>query len=99
MIARIWHGIVPISKADEYLRLMQTVALPDYRATPGNRAAYALREIRGEEAHFLMLTFWESLQAIQSFAGEDIQSAKYYAFDREFLLELEPSVKHYKLYE
>jgi hypothetical protein len=35
MIARIWHGMVPISKAGEYLKLMQTIALREYRATRG----------------------------------------------------------------
>ncbi len=99
MVARIWHGVVPVSKSDEYLRLMQTIAIPDYRSIPGNRGAYALREIRGDEAHFLMLTFWESREAIQAFAGKDIEAAKYYDFDRHFLLELEPFVRHYELYD
>lgn len=99
MIARIWHGIVPVSKSDEYLRLMRTIAIPDYKAIPGNCGAYALREIRGDQAHFLMLTFWESRDSIQAFAGEDIQSAKYYDFDRDFLLKLEAFVTHYELYE
>lgn len=99
MVARIWHGVVPISKADEYLRLMRRIAIPDYKATPGNRGAFALRENRGDETHFLMLTFWESRDSIQSFAGENIQSAKYYDFDRDFLLDLEPFVRHYELYE
>jgi hypothetical protein len=39
MIARIWHGVVPASKADEYLALMRRIALPEYLATPGNRGA------------------------------------------------------------
>lgn len=99
MVARMWHGVVPLSKADEYLRLMETVALPDYKSTPGNRAAYALREIRGDEAHFVMLTFWESREAIRVFAGDPIEEAKYYDFDHNFLLEMEPFVQHYDLYE
>ena len=37
MIARIWHGVVPTSKADEYLELMRRIALPEYLATRGNR--------------------------------------------------------------
>jgi hypothetical protein len=95
----MWHGRVPIAKSDEYLKLMRTVALPDYKSTPGNRGAFALREIQGEIAHFVMLTFWESREAIARFAGNNIELAKYYDFDRDFLLELEPSVKHFDLYE
>jgi hypothetical protein len=36
MITRIWHGATPATKSDEYLNLMRTVAIPDYRSTPGN---------------------------------------------------------------
>lgn len=99
MIARLWHGRVPISKSDEYLRRMRTIAIPDYKSTPGNRGAFALRQIEGDVARFVMLTFWESREAIARFAGNDIEAAKYYDFDRDFLLELEPSVKHYEIYE
>jgi len=60
MVTRIWHGATPIDKSDEYLNLMRTVAIPDYRSTPGNKGAYGLRRIEGDTAHFLMITFWES---------------------------------------
>jgi heme-degrading monooxygenase HmoA len=99
MIARMWHGRVPVAKSDEYLKLMRTIAIPDYKATPGNRGAFALREIQGEIAHFVMLTFWESREAIAKFAGNNIQAAKYYDFDRDFLFEFEPLVKHYELHD
>jgi heme-degrading monooxygenase HmoA len=60
LITRVWHGATPASKSDEYLNLMRTVAIPDYRSIPGNKGAYALRRIEGDTAHFLMVTFWES---------------------------------------
>ena len=37
-----------------------------------------------------MLTFWESEESIRAFAGDDISVAKYYDFDKDFLIELEP---------
>ena len=46
---------------------------------------------------FLMVTFWESEEAIRSFAGDDISVAKYYDFDKDFLLELEPCSTHYEM--
>jgi heme-degrading monooxygenase HmoA len=97
MITRIWHGATAATKGDEYLKLMRTV--PDYRSTPGNKGAYALRRIEGGAAHFLMVTFWESEVAIRAFAGEDISAAKYYDFDKDFLLELEPCSTHYEMYD
>ncbi|MGD0509116.1 MAG: antibiotic biosynthesis monooxygenase [Terriglobales bacterium] len=99
MITRIWHGTTPAAKADKYLTLMRTIAIPDYRSTPGNQGAYALRRIEGQTAHFLMVTFWDSEEAIRAFAGNDISVAKYYDFDKDFLLEMEPSSTHYETYD
>jgi len=98
VITRIWHGTTQRAQADEYLNLMRTVAIPDYRATPGNHGAYALRRMEGDIAHFLMITFWESEDAIRAFAG-DITLAKYYPFDTKFLLAFEPFVTHYDMYD
>ena len=99
MITRIWHGRTPAIKSDEYLHLMRTIAIPDYRATPGNTGAYALRRIEGDIAHFLMVTFWESEDAMRAFAGDTITAAKYYDFDKNFLLEMEPASTHYETYD
>jgi len=99
MITRIWHGATHASKSDAYLDLMRTIAIPDYRAVPGNKGAYALRRVEGDIAHFLMVTFWESEAAIRAFAGDNIDKAKYYDFDKDFLLELEPSTTHYEMYD
>ena len=96
-ISRLWHGRVPADKADAYFDLMERVAIPDYRATPGNLAAYALRRDEGDITHVVMLTFWESLDAIRAFAGDPIETAKYYDFDADYLLEQEPTVTHYEI--
>lgn len=97
MIARIWHGMVPVSKADEYLGLMRRIALPEYQAIPGNRAAWCLYREANDVRHFQMLTFWDDLAAVRRFAGECYQMAKYYDFDPDYLIELEPHVRHYEV--
>ena len=99
MITRIWHGRTTAAKADEYLHLMRSIAIPDYRSTPGNQGACALRRIEGDVAHFLMVTFWESEDAIRAFAGDDVNVAKYYDFDSNFLLEMEPTSAHYETFD
>jgi len=98
MIARTWHGVTPAAKADDYLRLMLTVAVPDYQAIPGNRGVYVLRRIEGETAHFLLLTLWDSAEALRQFAGMEMEAAKYYDFDSAYLLELERTVTHYDVF-
>ena len=99
MIARRWHGRVPSAKASEYLQLMANVGLPDYRSTSGNRGAWCLFRRDNGIAHFEMFTLWDDFGAIRRFAGEDINKAKYYDFDPEFLLELEPGVVHFEVIE
>lgn len=95
MIARIWHGMTPIGKADDYADFLNSRAIPDYRSTPGNLAVHVLRRDDGDKTHFLTLTLWESLEAVQAFAGKPIERAKYYPEDRDFLLEFEPTVTHW----
>ena len=97
MIARIWHGVTPASKADAYLEYLNKTGVPGYWATPGNRGVHVLWRIEGEQAHFLTISFWESLEAVKQFAGEDSEQARYYPGDADFLLEFEPTVAHYEV--
>jgi heme-degrading monooxygenase HmoA len=55
--------------------------------------------MEGDTAHFLMVTFWESEETIRAFTGDDVSVAKYYGFDKDFLLELEPCSTHYEMYD
>ena len=94
MIARRWHGRVPAGKSEEYLKLMKDVGLADYCSTPGNLGAWCLHRREGEVVHVEMFTLWEDIEAIRRFAGDELTRAKYYDFDPDFLLELEPEVVH-----
>ena len=99
MIARRWHGRVPAAKAEEYLRLMREVGLTDYRSTEGNCAAWCLHRRDGDVVHVEMFTLWDDEAAIRCFAGDDMLKAKYYDFDPDFLLELEPEVVQFEVIE
>lgn len=97
MIARIWHGVTPKSKADEYVEFLYKTGVKDYQATEGNLGTYVLRRIEGGQAHFLTLTFWDSVESIKKFAGEEYEKARYYPEDKDFLLEFEEKVTHYEV--
>lgn len=97
MIARLWHGVTRADRATDYSEFLRQCALSDYRSVPGNLAAYVLRRLEGEQAHFVTLTFWSSQEAIQAFTGPDIDRAKYYPEDSDFLLAFEPTVLHYEV--
>ena len=97
MIVRMWHGKVPTSKAAAYRSFTNGRAIPDYRSVKGNLNVYVLERPEGEITHFITLTFWESLESIKGFAGDDVEAAKYYPEDKDFLLEFEPKVAHYEV--
>jgi heme-degrading monooxygenase HmoA len=97
MIARTWHGAVPAEKSDAYLRYLEKTGIPDSKATPGNRGVYVLTRREGKVAHFLFVSLWESREAIRAFAGGDLEKARYYPEDEDYLLELEPTVTHYEV--
>ena len=99
MIARIWHGMTPAGKAEAYAEFLKRKGLSDYRATEGFRGVYVLRRIEADRAHFLLVSLWDSMDAIRKFAGPDAEKAFYYPEDKEFLLEFEPSVTHYEVLE
>jgi heme-degrading monooxygenase HmoA len=97
MIARVWHGRVPASKADAYHAYLLGTGLAEYAATPGNLGVFVFRRLEGDVAHFLLTTLWASVDAIKRFAGEEYHRARYYPDDDEFLLEREPFVTHYEV--
>jgi heme-degrading monooxygenase HmoA len=97
MIARIWHGVTAAAKSEEYLDYLNETGVPDYQATEGNRGVYVLLRIEGDRAHFLTVSFWESMRAIKGFAGSDPRRARYCPEDKEFLLDFEPTVEHYEV--
>lgn len=97
MIARIWHGRVRRVDAEAYHRYLLETGLADYAGTDGNRGVRLLRRDEGDVTHFITLTFWDSVEAIRRFAGDDYERARYYPDDDEYLLEREPTVTHYEV--
>ena len=97
MIVRMWHGRVPASKAEAYRDFLNQRAIPDYQSIKGNISVHILERNEGNITHFITMTFWENLEVIKRFAGEDAETAKYYPEDQDFLLEFEPTVTHYEV--
>ncbi len=97
MIARLWRGVTPESKADAYIEYLKATGVSDMRATQGNRGVIVLRRKSEGRAEFLLISLWESLDAIRQFAGDDVERAVYYPEDADYLLEREPNVTHYEV--
>ena len=65
----------------------------------GSRGVYMLRRVVGDTAEFVMLSLWESEDAIHAFAGEDISVAVFFPEDDRFLTDRELTVSHYEVVE
>jgi len=97
MIARTWRGATSADDADAYLEYLHETGLAEFRRTEGNRGALALRKIEGNRAEFVILSLWDSEEAIRRFAGEDISKAVFYPEDERFLIERDHDVSHYEV--
>ena len=97
MIVRMWHGKVTTAKAEAYRKFVNERAIPDYRSVEGNISVHILERTEDDITHFITLTFWKDLDSIKVFAGADVETAKYYPEDKDFLLEFEPKVVHYEV--
>ena len=98
MIARIWHGVTMADKADAFFQFVRKTGEQAYLKSPGNQGVHILRRHFDDKAEFLLLSFWDSIESIKRFAGEDYNKALYpFPEDREFLIELEPEVRHFEV--
>ena len=97
MIVRTWRGATRAADAPAYAEYIRTTGIAEYEATPGNRGTLMLHRIDGDRAEFLILSWWESLDAIHAFAGDDIETAVFYPEDDAFLIDRELSAQHWQI--
>jgi heme-degrading monooxygenase HmoA len=98
MIARIWHGKTSKANSESYKTFLLETAVKDYKSIKGIMGIRFLHQMVGDEAHFMLVTFWPSIEVIKKFAGADYEKAKYYPEDKDFLLEFEEKVTHHEVF-
>lgn len=96
-VLRIWRGATARERGDDYVAYLRETGLRDYRETPGNLGALLLRRDDGELARFTTLSLWSSLDDIRAFAGDDVERARFYPEDDDFLVERELTVEHHEV--
>jgi heme-degrading monooxygenase HmoA len=90
-IARVWRGRTTAAKADEYARYLY-----EHGIRPLEEKALGvqmLREDRATESEFVTISYWESVQAMSRFAGDDPTRIHHLDRDAEFLIELPRAVQ------
>lgn len=98
MIVRTWAGRTALEDGDAYERFMIECAAPDYASVEGLKKLYFTRRDEGDVAHFLLITIWESMAAVEAFAGADASKAKYYPEDDQYLLEKDAHARNHRLF-
>lgn len=97
MIARTWRGATKAKDADAYLEYLHRTGFAEYRKIGGNRGVLGLRRMVNDRAEFLLVSLWDSEEAIRRFTGDDIEQAVFYPEDERFLVEGDNRVMHYEV--
>ena len=99
MIVRLWKGRARPETADAYRRHVVSSVFPTLRKLPGFIRARVLRRTSGDHVEFLVITEWESLDAVRAFAGEAIDRAVVEPAARAVLSDFDDHVDHFELVE
>ena len=95
MVARHWRGWTRAADTERYVEYLNETGVPGLAGTPGNAGVHVFHRVEGDRAEFVVLSFWASRDAIRAFAGDDIEVARFYPKDDEFLVERELTCTHY----
>lgn len=97
MIARHWTGRVRAEDALDYANYVRRTGVAAHRATAGNLGSMVLVRIDEAEAEVVVISLWESLDAIRAFAGDDAETAVFFTEDERYLVSADKRVKHYEV--
>lgn len=97
MIARYWRGLVKRERADAYIEHLQSDTLPQLVQLAGFQDAKVLRRDLPQGVEFLVVTFWESLDSIRAFAGNDVESAVVPPKARDMMIEYDLKSRHFEV--
>ena len=97
MIARHWRGWTKPTDAEAYEKLLKETVLPGLKEIDGYRGGYVLRNDGSEEAEFVVINFFDSLDAVKRFAGPDYAVAVFEPEAKKLLSRIEPMATHYEV--
>jgi heme-degrading monooxygenase HmoA len=97
MIARHWRGWTATENADAYQELLSGTVLPGLKKISGYRGGYVLRRETAGEVEFVVVNLFDSIAAVQQFAGADYAVAQFEPEARRLLAKVEPLACHYEV--
>lgn len=99
MISRIWHGWTAPERADEYEALLrhEIFAGIEQRRIEGYRGIHLLRRELERDVEFVTIMWFDSLDAIRAFAGEEYEQAVVPPKARALLSHFDERSQHYRV--
>jgi antibiotic biosynthesis monooxygenase (ABM) superfamily enzyme len=99
MISRIWHGWTTPGNADAYETLLKEEIFVGIgqRQIPGYRGIHLYRRDLGDEVEFVTVMWFDALEAVRAFAGEDYEAAVVPPKARALLSRFDSRSQHYEV--
>lgn len=99
MICRIWHGYTAQENADAYEALLMNeifVGIQD-RQIKGYEGIQLLRRSLNDKVEFITIMWFESLDAVRTFAGKDYEAAVVPQKARALLSSFDERSQHFEV--
>lgn len=99
MISRVWHGWTTPASADAYESLLKSEIFEGIRRRQiaGYRGIHLLRRNLGDEVEFITIMWFDSIEAVRAFAGEDYEVAVVPPKARALLSRFDARSQHYEV--
>ena len=99
MISRIWHGYTSQANADAYEALLKNEIFTGIknRRIKGYKGIQLFRRNLGTEVEFITVMWFESIDAVRVFAGEDYEVAVVPPNARLLLSRFDARSQHYEV--
>lgn len=97
MIARHWRGWTLPGNADAYEHFLKTKVLPGLVDIAGYRGGYIFRSSAADEVEFVVVNFFDSIEAVKRFAGEDYATPVFEPEAKALLRRIESIAHHYEV--
>ena len=99
MICRLWRGWTTSAKAEAYEGIVRGEVIPaiENRALPGFRQIDLMRRDLGAEVEFQTLMWFDNLDAVRAFVGEDYEVSHVPAQARAVLSRFDDRAAHFEV--
>jgi heme-degrading monooxygenase HmoA len=97
VISRQWRGLAHPNRAQDYVKHLRSETFPVLQKIPGFVNASILSRPFGAGIEFVIVTSWDSMDAIAKFAGSDPEAAVVPAKAAAMMIEYDRRVRHFEV--